>query len=478
MTRVCVTGATGYVGSRLVPKLLEHGYDVSCLVRDPDKLVPTDWADDVHIVAGDLRSPSALAAALQDCSVAYYLVHGIGSGPGWAAEDLRTAEAFRRSSAAAGVEQIVYLGGLGDARSRLSEHLRSRHEVGAELAAGDVAVTELRAAVVIGSGSASFEILRHLVEKLPIMVTPRWVRTRCQPIGIDDLLSYLIDVVGCIDAKNRVFEIGGPDVMTYEQMMRTYASVTGLPRRLILPVPVLSPRLSSLWIGLVTPLPPALARPLIDSLTTEVVVRDGSIRSIVPMELASYPESVRRATATVRGEPGKREQHSADPGLLDPPWSGGKLYVDRQAVLVDADASSVYRVLSQIGGDRGRFSYDILWKLRGGIDRLVGGPGLRRHRGPRPPLVIGGELDFWRIDATEHERTLRLRAEMKMPGRAWLEWHIEPHGAGSMLRQAASFVPSGLFGRLYWRALAPVHRLVFARMCHGIAEAASRHERD
>lgn len=472
MTRVCVTGATGYIGSRLVPKLLEHGHDVRCLVRDPDKLTQASWARDVEIVRGDVRSAGSLAVALDGCSVAYYLVHGIGSGADWATEDRQAAEAFRRASSTAGVEQIVYLGGLGEPRSDLSEHLRSRHEVGAELAAGDVPVTELRAAVVIGSGSASFEILRHLVEKLPVMLTPRWVRNRCQPIGIDDVLSYLVGVVGRPEARGRVFEIGGPNILTYEEMMRTYASVTGLPRRLILPVPVLSPRLSSLWIGLVTPLPPALARPLIDSLTVDVVVRDDSIRSIVPLDPMPYTETVRRATASVRGEPGAEASRPADPGSLDPPWSGGKIFVDRREVLVDADPDAVYSVLSQIGGEGGWFSYDALWALRGAVDRMLGGPGLRRHRGPRPPLVTGGELDFWRVDAVEPGRMLSLRAEMKMPGRARLEWHIDPHGGGSLLHQTASFAPSGLLGRLYWYALLPLHRLVFARMCHGIATAA------
>lgn len=474
MTAICVTGATGYIGSRLVPALLDAGHDVTCLARTPSKLEAAEWSGRVRVVEGDVLTGAGLLDALRGCETAYYLIHSIGSSDDWADRDVRAARAFRTACAEAGVRQIVYLGGLGEGGSELSEHLRSRHETGDELRAGSVPVTELRAAVVIGSGSASFEILRNLVENLPAMLTPRWVRTRCQPIAVDDILAYLVGVAGLDESLGRVLEVGGPDVLTYEEMMRRYATVRGLRRRLIVPVPVLSPGLSSLWIGLVTPLPPGLARPLVDSLTSEVVVRNDEIRSLVPRSLTPFDEAVRRATASLRRQEGAVEP--ADPGPLDPDWAGGALLVDRRRATAHASPDSVHRVLGSIGGQRGWFAYDALWVLRGAIDRLVGGPGLRRHRGPgpRPPLAVGHDLDFWEVEALEPGRLLRLRAEMRLPGRAWLEWQTEPDGARTILHQTASFAPSGLAGRLYWYALWPFHQLIFGRMCTRIAQAAER----
>lgn len=467
-----MTGATGYIGSRLVPALLEAGHEVTCLARTPEKLTAASWSDRIRIVEGDLLTGSGLAEALANCEVAYYLVHSIGSSADWAQRDIDAARTFRAACAEAGVRQIVYLGGLGEGGDDLSEHLQSRHDTGDELRAGPVPVTELRAAVVIGSGSASFEILRNLVENLPAMLTPRWVRTRCQPIAIDDVLRYLVGVAGLEDAMGRTLEVGGPDVLTYEQMMRRYAGVRGLRRRLILPVPVLSPKLSSLWIGLVTPLPPPLARPLVDSLTTEVVVRDDTIRSLVPVALTSFDDAVRSATATLQPQPD--EPSPADPGPLDPAWAGGALFVDRRTAITSATPAAVHRVLESLGGRRGWLAYNPLWTLRGLIDRLLGGPGLRRYRGPgpRPPLAVGHDMDFWTVEAIEPGRVLRLRAEMRLPGRAWLEWRMEPDGARTVLRQTASFAPAGLAGRVYWYALWPVHQLLFKRMCDRIARAA------
>lgn len=427
---VLVTGASGYIGGRLVGELLAAGYRVRCLVRTPAKLDAAPWRDAVEVVAGDVEGD--LAAAFDGVAAAYYLVHAIGASADWVERDRRGAANFRDAAAAAGVARIVYLGGLGEERPAdraLSAHLASRHDVGRELAAGPVPVTELRAAVIIGSGSASFEMLRYLVEVLPVMVTPRWVETRCQPIAVRDVLRYLVQVLEVPDTAGEVLEIGGPDVLTYRRMMAIYAEEAGLRRRRVVPVPVLSPRLSSWWVGLVTPLPRSLARPLVDSLVNEVVVHDDRILRLCPGPLLSYRTAVRLALGRIRAgevatswagaELGGRSH--ADPMPTDPNWSGGTVLTDRRSTVVAAAPAEVYAVISAIGGTHGWYAGERLWALRGFLDKLVGGPGMRRGRRDPVDLRVGDALDFWRVEALEPGHLLRLRAEMRLPGDAWLE---------------------------------------------------------
>jgi uncharacterized protein YbjT (DUF2867 family)/uncharacterized protein YndB with AHSA1/START domain len=481
--RVLVTGATGYIGGRLVPELLGAGFVVRCLARDPGKLAGLPWAAQVEIARGDVTDGESLREAMRGCSAALYLVHSMGGSGDFADADRRAAETFRSAAAATeGLGQIVYLGGLGDDTDKpLSAHLRSRQEVGRVLADGPVPVTELRAAVIIGSGSASFEMLRHLTEVLPAMVTPRWVTTRCQPIAIRDVLHYLVAALRTPEVRGRVVEIGGPDVVTYEEMMRTYAELAGLPRRLVVRVPVLSPRLSSLWVGLVTPLPAGLARPLVEGLATEVVVRDASAAGLLPHRPLAFRESVELAIRRVEdlGVPSRWSDASlpgrspADPLPSDPDWSGGTLLSDEQDAATPAPPQKVFATVSGIGGRRGWYVADWLWSLRGLIDVAVGGVGMRRGRRHPDDLRVGDAVDFWRVEACDPPALLRLRAEMRLPGEAWLEWRVEPDGSGSVLHQRALFHPRGLFGRVYWYALVPFHVLIFRRLCGRLADAAA-----
>jgi uncharacterized protein YbjT (DUF2867 family) len=479
---VLVAGATGYLGRRLVGPLVEAGYRVRCLARTPRKLDAEPWRDQVEVVQADVMEPATLTAAFDGVHAAYYLVHSIGAGDRWEDRDRQAAENFRDAAAAAGVAQIVYLGGLGDERAgALSPHLASRHDVGRVLASGPTPVTELRAAVIIGSGSASFEMLRHLVEVLPAMVTPKWVDTAVQPIGVTDTLAYLVGVLDNPDALGRVLEIGGADVVTYREMMQTYAEVAGLRRRVIVPVPVLSPRLSSLWVGLVTPLPADLARPLIDSLVNEVVVRDPSVSEVVPHQ----PVDTRTAIALAVQRVGERAtltrwtdaelfgRTPADPMTTDPDWAGGTVLSDLQVRATTASPEQVFAVVSSLGGDVGWLVGEWLWAARGMIDVLVGGVGMRRGRRHPTDLRVGDVVDFWRVEELEPGQLLRLRAEMKLPGEAWLQWTITPTPLGCEVEQSALFHPRGLWGRAYWYSVAPFHGLIFAPM---LAEVVRRAE--
>lgn len=479
---VLVTGATGYVGGRLVPELLEAGYRVRCMARTPSKLSGLPWIDGVEVVPGDVTDPASLRIALTGVTRAYYLVHTMEAGEGFAERDRRAAANFRDAAADAGVAQIVYLGGLGDDNDpTLSHHLRSRHEVGEVLADGPVPVTELRAAVIIGSGSASFEMLRHLVEVLPVMVTPKWVRTRCQPVAIRDVLHWLVAAIAEPAALGKVLEIGGPDVCTYEEMMRIYAEVAGLPRRRIVSVPLLTPRLSSLWIGLVTPLPTNVARPLVDGLSNEVVVRDRSAQSVLPHVAVGFREALELALRRVEGldvvtwwgSAGDAPPTAADPAPWDPSWAGGTLLSDHKTVTTVASPEAVFAAVSGIGGDRGWYASDWLWEIRGLMDRAVGGIGLRRGRRHPDQLRLGDALDFWRVDAYEPPDLLRLRAEMRLPGRAWLEWRITP-GDRTTLEQRALYHPHGLWGRAYWYSLLPFHAVIFGRLARALVAVAEK----
>ena len=484
---VLVAGATGYVGRRLVPELLGAGRRVRCLARRPEELASEEWADRVEVVRADVTDEASLAPAFEGVHAAYYLIHSIGVGDDWRRRDREAARNFRVAAEAAGVRQIVYMGGLGDAGAgELSPHLASRHEVGEELAAGATPVTELRAAVVIGSGSASFEMLRHLTEVLPAMVCPKWVDTRCQPIGIRDLLVYLVGVLDNPGAMGQVVEVGGADVLTYREMMAVYAEVAGLRPRLVVPVPVLSPRLSSLWIGLVTPLPPHLARPLVDSLVNEVVVGDDLARRIVDHEPMPYRRTVELAlrrvadldVATTWADAQLYGADPAEPMPNDPSWAGGTILEDRQEVDSAASPEDLFATVEGVGGERGWPVADWMWQVRGALDQLVGGIGLRRGRRHPDRLRVGDALDFWRVEALERPHLLRLRAEMRLPGDAWLEWRVEPlERGGSRLTQVARFHPRGLWGRAYWYALLPFHRFVFAPTAGVLARTAARGRR-
>jgi len=477
---VIVTGATGYIGARLVPRLLEAGYRVRCLVRQARKLDGRPWSADprVEVVECDLATAGVddLAVAFRGCGAAYYLVHAmLWAGEDYARQDRDMARRFAQAASRAALTRIVYLGGLGETGSDLSEHLSSRREVEQVLAEGSVPVTVLRAAMIIGSGSASFEILRYLVERLPVMVTPRWVQTECQPIAIRNVLVYL---VGCLDeprTTGRTLDIGGPEVVTYRTLMRIMAEERGLMRRLVIPVPVLTPRLSALWIHLVTPLSRHIALPLAEGLRNRVVCRDDDAARLMPQELLSPREAI--AAAIARVEHHEVESAWSDAGVVpgDPDWAGGKTMIDRREVRVSASPAAVFEAVCRVGGDHGWYGSQWLWRIRGALDRLVGGPGLRRGRKDPDHLSYGEALDFWRVTAVEPNRRLALRAEMRLPGEALLEFDIHPVAeapAASVLTQTAVFKPKGLLGLAYWYGVLPLHGVVFSGMLDGIRRAA------
>lgn len=482
--RIAVTGATGYIGGRLVPALLAEGHEVVCLARTPGKLDDRPWIGDVEVLRADILEADGLSEALSGCDAAYYLVHSMGSGEGFEAADRTAAVNFATASRDAGVSKIVYLGGLG-AGDELSSHLSSRHEVGDALASAGVPVIEFRAAVIIGSGSVSFEMLRYLTQVLPAMTTPKWVRTKCQPIAIRNVLAYLVASIEDDAAGHTIYEIGGPDVLTYEEMMQTYAEVAGLPRRLIIPVPVLSPGLSSLWIGLVTPLPVNIARPLVDSLKHEVVVHDHTAQERFDVDLLGFRRSVELAVDVADGLRAPTRWSDAEassparPMASDPEWSGGTLFEDRRSIRSTVDPEDVYWAFSRVGGDVGYYGFGWAWRLRGLIDTLVGGVGLRRGRRHPTDIRPGDAVDFWRVASVEEGHRLELAAEMKVPGTAWLVWTVEPVEGGSEVTQEAFFEPKGLFGRLYWYALLPFHGPIFGNMLRKIVDAGrDRHARE
>ncbi|RSS56320.1 SDR family oxidoreductase [Streptomyces sp. WAC07061] len=484
-----VTGATGYIGGRLVPDLLAAGHQVRCLARSPERLRDQPWADRVETVRGDVTDEAATTAALRGIDVAYYLVHSLNGGRHFEESDRRAARTFARAAEAAGVGRIVYLGGLvpaGKPTGALSPHLRSRAEVGEIFLRSPVPSTVLRAAVVIGSGSASFEMLRYLTERLPVMVTPSWVGTRVQPISVRDVLGYLVASARMPAETNRSFDIGGPDILTYEEMMRRYAEIAELPPRLILRVPMLTPRLSSLWIGLVTPVPRALARPLAESLRHEVVCQEHDIARHVPdgpghplgfdesLELAL--QRVREANVATRWSNASLPGAPSDPLPTDPDWAGGSLYTDHRSRDTAAAPSELWRIIEGIGGENGWYSAPLAWAVRGWLDRLAGGAGIRRGRRDAARLRVGDSLDFWRVEEIEPGRLLRLRAEMRLPGLAWLEMYADPRprSGGSCYRQRALFHPHGLLGHLYWWTVSPFHAVVFGGMARNITRAAER----
>ena len=482
---VFVAGATGYIGGRLVPRLLDAGYRVRALVRAPEKLQSRPWGEHelMEIVKGDVLDGETLKQALAGCQSAYYLVHSMNPAVGdFARTDRQAAVNMAQAAAAAGLEQIIYLGGLGETSGQLSHHLASRTEVGELLRQGPVPVTILRAAMIIGSGSASFEILRYLVEHLPVMITPRWVDTPCQPIGIRNVLHYL---VGCLQVpalRGGTFDIGQPEITSYRELMKIYAEEAGLAKRWIIPVPVLTPRLSSYWIHLVTPVPAAIARPLAEGLSSPVVCRDRRVIELLPQELFDARKAIRLALDRIRQQ--QVETAWTDSGRIppaewsipgDPGWAGGNLFEDARKVILAGSAEEIWPAVSSIGGEVGYYYADWLWRLRGAIDRLCGGVGLRRGRRSSKELYPGDAIDFWRVVAVARPEFLMLSAEMKVPGKAVLLFRLRPLSATSTeLQQIARFLPRGLLGLLYWYAVLPFHHFVFNGMLNGIARASGK----
>ncbi len=507
-TNILLTGATGYVGGRLLGELVKAGHRIRCLARRPEHLRGRAPAG-VEIVAGDLRQAHSLPAAMAGVTTAYYLVHSLGAGEDFEEQERLSARNFAAAAKAAGVKRIIYLGGLGDDAGGLSPHLRSRHEVGNLLRASGVPVVELRASIIIGSGSLSFEMIRALVERLPVMVTPRWVRVLAQPIFIGDVLAYLVAASGCHSERSEesqslssacpagptetlriaqsdtvegsfIFEIGGPDVVSYEELMREYARQRGL-RRWMIPVPVLTPRLSSLWLGLVTPLYARVGRKLIDSLRHPTVVRDDAARRLWAIDPVGVREAIARALRNEDRECAATRWSDAVSAAGDERhWGGarfGNRLVDTRSVTVAADTAAAFAVIERIGGPTGWYYADWLWTLRGWLDLLVGGVGMRRGRRDPETLRVGDTVDCWRVEAFDPGTRLLLTAEMKLPGRAWLEFEVEPAATGSVIRQTAIFDPVGLWGLLYWYAVWPLHQLVFAGMLREVAAAANRPHR-
>jgi uncharacterized protein YbjT (DUF2867 family) len=474
MGLILLTGATGYVGGRLRVELERRGLPLRCFARRPEALEGR-VAPSTELVSGDALDAAAVARAVAGVETAYYLIHSMGSGDDFAARDREAARLFAASCRAAGVGRIVYLGGLGDPGPTLSEHLRSRHETGALLRSAGVPVVELRASIVIGSGSLSFEMVRALVERLPIMICPRWVDVPTQPIAIEDLIACLLAALDLPPGTNATYEIGGPDRVTYGDLMRTYAELRGL-RRVLVPVPLLTPRLSSLWLGLVTPVYARVGRKLVDSLRNPTVVGDRPGTA----ELGVVARGLRAAVARalVREDRDFAETRWSD-ALSASGWRdryGGELrgtrFVDSRARVVTAAPPEAFTPIRRIGGEQGWYYANALWRVRGWIDLLAGGVGLRRGRPNPEKLRPGDALDFWRVEAIEPDRLLRLRAEMKVPGRAWLDFEVRPVAGGSEIRQTAIFDAAGLAGLLYWYALYPLHHLVFAGMLREIARRA------
>ena len=485
--RILVTGSTGYIGGRLAPRLAEAGHDVRVLVRDPLKLRDAPWADEVDVVTGDLTDPGAVAQVVEGIDVLYYLVHAMGARGDFEHLELDVANTVARAAEVAGVKRIVYLGGLHPdvPVDELSRHLRSREKVGQILLDSGVPTIAFQAGVVIGSGSASFEMIRHLTEVLPYMPAPKWVRNFIQPIAVRDVMHYLTAAATLPGEVNRTFDIGGPDVLRYGQMMNGYAVEAGLRQRPIASLPVLTPWLSSQWVNLVTPIPRALAVPIIESLQFDCVVSESDIRTLIPDPeggLTGYRAAVRLALARMKGgEVETSWQNSTVAGApsnlipSDPNWSGHTVYVDLREQHSTAPVERLWEVVEGIGGDNGWYSFSLGWALRGWADKLVGGVGLRRGRRNASRLAVGEALDFWRVETLERGHLLRLRAEMKVPGLAWLEMTTTDDGAGgSHYRQLAVFFPSGLSGRLYWYAILPFHGVIFSGMANRITAAAAK----
>jgi len=480
---ILVTGATGYVGGRLIPALLEAGHRVRAMGRSVDKLSCRPWAHHqrVELVHGDVLDSESLKKAASGCWAAYYLVHSmIAQKEKFVEADRRAARHMVETADAAGLERMIYLGGLAEAKQEaLSKHLKSRIEVADILQSGPVPTTDLRAPMILGSGSASFEILRYLVERLPAMITPRWVRSLNQPIAIRAVIAYL---VGCLEHEETVgetFDIGGPDILTYRDLLEIYAEEAGLRKRIIIPVPVLTPTLSAYWIRLISPVPTSIALPLTEGLTSDAVCTENRIQSIIPQKLISCRETIRLALDRLNQE--QVDTCWMDAGELikpewahcgDAEWAGGTIMNCGYQAQINSEVEEIWRAISKIGGKTGWYYLNILWQLRGATDRLAGGVGLRRGRRHPTDLMVGDALDFWRVMEVEPPQRLLLLAEMKTPGEALLEFQITPMGDNQAeLRMLSRFLPKGLSGILYWYVLYPFHAWIFYGMLKSIARS-------
>lgn len=479
--RVLVLGATGYVGSRLVALLTASGYRVRAAGRSIEKLKTRDWALDplVELVQVDTRNRVSCVNALVGCTHVFYLVHSMNSqNKSFAEADRQSAKNVVEAAEQAGIQQLIYLGGLGE--NNLSEHLSSRAEVATILSQGGYATTVLRAAMIIGSGSASFEILRYLVDRLPIMITPRWVTTPSQPIAIRNVLIYLMGVLGNKEALNQTFDIGGPEVLTYRRLMEIYAEQAGLPKRLVIPVPVFTPRLSSYWINFISPVPAYIARPLAEGLRNPAICTESKITELVPQNLLSCEQAIRLALDKTQHH--TVDSHWTDAGVMhpvewansnDPDWAGGTVFVDQRTVTIKGTAADAWTALSRIGGTTGWYYANWLWHLRGLVDWLTGGIGLRRGRRHPEEIRLGDAIDFWRVGAVTPRQRLLLVAQMNLPGQAVLEFEIHPgaNAGETHIIQSARYLPSGLLGLAYWYLVSPLHEFVFNGMLKGIAQA-------
>lgn len=471
--KIAVLGASGYVGGRLVPKLLEEGYSVRCLARNPEKLSSRDWPS-AEIIYGDVLNPDSLSPALQNIDVLYYLVHSMQGKADFKDLDIRASKNCGAAARAAGVKRIIYLGALAKQSTDLSPHLKSRQEVGNVLRQAGVEVTELRASIIIGSGSASFEIIRDLVKKLPLMITPRWVRSLCEPISIDNVLEYLLACLEEPRTVNQILEIGGGEVLSYGNMMKAVAEVMG-KKLVMISVPVLTPRLSGYWLNIVTTVPMSIAHPLVEGLRNDSVTTDHRIREWINIELHPFKESVRKAL--------EEDQQ----GLLASRWTEAenslstisekniqlKVLQDQRIVKSELPAEKIFQVFQSVGGDNGWYYANWLWQLRGIMDRMIGGVGMRRGRRHPIEIRIGDAIDFWRVEKFEPGRSLKLKAEMKLPGQAWLEFKVQSTpDQTSVFEQNATFFPANWIGYFYWYAIFPVHMLVFKNMAKSIVRYA------
>lgn len=477
--RLLVTGATGYIGGRLVPRLIQAGHHVRCVARNPGRLAGRSWPG-VEIVPGNFEEPTVFWNALSGIDVAYYLVHAMTEGRHYRDRDRVMARNFAEAALSAGVKRIIYLGGLGEPVPEQSPHLFSRQEVGRILASTGVPVLEFRAAVIVGSGSASFEMIRHLVERVPIIMAPTAVNTLCQPIGIRSVINYLIEALAHPEAHG-IYEIGGSDVLSYRAMMQQYAQIRGL-RRLVVPFPVPIPQLAGWWVGLVTPIPRAIAAPLTESLKTPVVMKDDRAHRVFSVQPTGYDEAVRLALTrmaedTVETTWASSLSSMTDQAEEDTLGEHEGMLLDQKRRRVSASPERLFDVICRLGGEEGWLAGNWLWQLRGFIDRMAGGVGMRRGRRHARELHVGEPLDFWRVEAIDEPHMLRLRAEMKLPGAAWLQFEVQPDPIGSRVEQTAFFDPHGLLGYLYWYTVLPFHRFIFPGMISALkarAEAAER----
>ena len=475
--KILITGGTGYVGGRLIPLVRDRGdeFQLRLMARKPEYLRGR-VGDDVEIVEGDVTRPETLAAALEGIDTAYYLIHSMGCGQDFEEQDRLAARNFAQAAKASGVKRIVYLGGLGVQDESLSKHLRSRHEVGAVLQESGAQVIEFRASIVIGSGSLSFELIRALVQKLPVMICPKWVSTAAQPIAIEDVLAYLSFALDHEAGESRVYEIGGPDQVSYGDLMREYAKQRGL-KRLMIPVPFLSARLSSLWLGLVTPVYATIGRKLVESLKNPTVVHDQSALDAFPLRPMSLTAAIERALSKEDSEFAATRWQDAVSSSQAPKRFGGEQFgnrlVDCRTIAVNLPPEKAFAPIQRIGGKTGWYYGNFLWRIRGFLDLLVGGPGLRRDRRKPVELNVGDTLDCWRVEKIDAPNILRLHAEMRLPGRAWLEFVVTPTEAGCTITQTAMFDPVGLFGLCYWYSIWPLHQFIFTGMLRRIAEAAT-----